>query len=319
MIITAIRLEVEKMDYIVEYLNSLRTDGRSPATIKGANDGLLRFEKCIGNKSLVKIDRSDIDKFILELSPTNTQRSISQAVGVVNRFYDFLVEDLEILDRNPIKRKAKRLDTGRTITNRPKRNFEEVRDYVRGIRNLRDQAMIALFLKTLVRNGELCALTLDDFDEDRGYLNVDKHYTHVGTEVLPGRKNKNITTIPLDDEMVRILRRYIKTRPKVESNAIFISRLKEPIGLDVGRRTVAGWAEKLNFSENGGKYSGAITPHYMRAFGTMEMEKRGMNPSVIQYIRGDVPDTTMAQYSRAVLHPEDIKKEYERGIFKFDL
>ena len=78
-------------------------------------------------------------------------------------------------------------------------------------------------------------------------------------------------------------------------------------------------SKKLKFSVNGGKYSGAITPHYLRAFGTMEMEKRGMNPLVIQYIRGDVPITTMAQYSRAVLHPEDIKKEYEWGIFRFDL
>jgi integrase len=306
------------VDLIQEYLDSLKTDGLKPSTIKHVRITLNKFNNCIDGKSLLEIDRHDIDRFINELSETCNQKTLKNDIGRLNLFYEFLMEDLEIIDRNPIKRKYKRLTSGNNHTNRPKRSFEEVKDFVRGITNLKDQAMTVLLLKTLIRNSELRALTLNDFDAERGYLIVDKHLDKVTGEVLQGRKNGNVTTIPLDDETVRILKRYLRTRPNVNSNALFVSNLNKHMSEHLPLRTIGGWAKKLHFDSGEGKYSKKITPHWMRAFGTMEMEKRGMNPSVIQYIRGDVPATTMDGYSRSVLHPDHIKKNYEDHIFKFE-
>ena len=307
------------MELIQEYLNSIKTDGRKPNTIKHTQITLNKFKKTIGAKIFLEIDRHDIDRFINDLAETCNQKTIKGHIGRLNLFYEFLVEDAELIDRNPVKRKFKRLTSGNNHTNRPKRNFDEVKNFVRGITNLKDQAMVVLLFKTLIRNGELRALTVEDFDPERGYLNVDKHMDKVTGNVLESRKNENTTTIPLDDEMIRVLKRYLKTRPNVNSNALFISNFGKHMSEHLPLRTIKGWAKKLNFDSGDGKYSKIITPHWMRAFGTMEMEKRGMNHSVIQYIRGDVPATTMDGYSRSVLHPDDIKEEYEEKIFKFDL
>lgn len=307
------------MDLILKYLNSLKTDGLKPSTIKHARITLNKFNNCIDGKSLLEIDIDDIDKFINALSETCNQKTTKGHVGRLNLFYEYLVEDVEILDRNPVKRKAKRLKNGNNQTDRPKRTFEEVNKFVHGITNLKDQAMTVLLLKTLIRNSEFRALTLGDFDPGRGYLIVDKHMDKVTGKVLSGRKNGNVTTIPLDNETVRILKRYLRTRPNVNSDALFVSKLHEYMSEHLPNRTIKGWAQKLNFDSGDGKYSKKITPHWLRAFGTMEMEKRKMNHSVVQYIRGDVPSTTMDGYSRSVLHPDDIKNDYEEHIFKFDL
>lgn len=307
------------MELIQDYLNSLKTDGLKPSTIKHVRITLNKFNNCIDGKSLLEIDKHDIDRFIIALSEICNQKTTKSHVGRLNRFYEYLVEDLEIIDRNLVKRKAKRLTNGNNHTNRPKRTFEEVKEFVRSITNLKDQAMVVLLLKTLIRNSEFRALILDDFDSKRGYLIVDKHLDKVTGKVFEGRKNGNATTVPLDDETVRILKRYLRTRPNVNSNALFVSNLNKHMGEHLPLRTIVGWAKKLNFDSGEGRYSKKITPHWMRAFGTMEMEKRGMNHSVVEYIRGDVPATTMDGYSRSVLHPDDIKKDYVEKIFKFDL
>ena len=307
------------MDLILKYLNSLKTDGLKPSTIKHARITLNKFNNCIDGRSLLEIDRDDIDTFIIALSETCNQKTTKGHVDRLNLFYEYLEEELEIIDRNPVKRKAKKMSKGNNHTDRPKRTFEEVNKFVHGITNLKDQAMTVLLLKTLIRNSEFRALELNDFDPDRGYLNVDKHMDKVTGEVLQGRKNGNVTTIPLDNETVRILKRYLRTRPNVNSDVLFISNMDKHMSEHLPLRTIKGWANKLNFDSGNGKYSKIITPHWLRAFGTMEMEKRKMNHSVVQYIRGDVPLSTMDGYSRSVLHPDDIKKDYEEHIFKFDL
>lgn len=309
------------MDYIEEYLKNLATAGRSQSTIINGGGVLRRFERVIGKKSLLDVDREDVELFILDLQKTiKKQLSIYHRLNTVKNFYDFLVEDLEVLTRNPIKQKMKRMDRGKTATNRPKRTFKEVYEFVQGIKKFQEKVIVGLLLKTLVRNGELCALDLNDVDLVRGQLEIKKHIDwHAGGKVVEGRKNGESTTVPLDAEMIKALRIYLKIRPKVDHNALFLARNGARLKPDRVRHFLKKWGDKNGFGTNGGKYSDAITPHWLRAFGTMEMEKRGIPPTIIQYIRGDVPATTMDGYSRSVLHPEDVKKEYVERIYKFDL
>jgi len=307
------------MDYVEKYLNELKDDGRKPGTLRVTKIILNRFQDCVGNKSLIEIDKLDIDRFVNELSKTNNQRSTSEIIQKVKRFYEYLLEE-EIIIKNPLKIKAKRLQNGTMpMTTRPSRSFDEVKNFVHGVSNIRDQAMIVLFLKTLVRNGELCALTLDDIDEERRLLNVDKRFDEASKEILPGRKNGNTTQIPLDEETTRILKRYLKTRQKSKDNSLFLTYKKEGMGTDTPYQVFTGWSEKLNLSNNGGKYSKAITPHWARAWGGLQLEKCGISESVIDYIRGDKPSSTRGRYSRAVLDIEDVKEQYISKIFKFGL
>lgn len=309
------------MDYIEEFLKSMVTAGRSPSTITASKGTLRRFKKVIGKKNLLAVDREDVELFILDLQKTmNAKSGIYIRLNALKIFYDFLVEDLEVLTRNPIKQKIKKIERGKVTTNRPKRTFKEVYEFIQGITRYQDKVIVALFLKTLMRNGELCALNVGDVDLVRGQVEVSKHIDwHGAGKSVPGRKNGESSTIPMDDEMIKGLRIYLKIRPNVKHDALFLSRDGTRLKPDRVRSLVDKWSNKNGFGSNGGKYSDAITPHWLRAFGTMEMEKRGIPPSIIQYIRGDVPATTMDGYSRSVLHPEDVKKEYVDRIYKFDL
>ena len=309
------------MDYIEEFLKSMVTAGRAPSTITASKGTLRRFKKVIGKKNLLDVDREDVELFILDLQKTmNAKNGIYIRLNALKLFYDFLVEDLEVLTRNPIKQKIKKVERGKVTTNRPKRTFQEVYEFIQGITRYQDKVIVALFLKTLIRNGELSALNISDVDLVRGQIEVSKHIDwHGAGKSVQGRKNGESSTIPLDDEMIKGLRIYLKIRPNVNHDALFISRDGTRLKPDRVRYLIEKWSNKSGFGANGGKYSDAITPHWLRAFGTMEMEKRGIPPSIIQYIRGDVPATTMDGYSRSVLHPEDVKKEYVERIYRFDI
>ena len=117
------------MDIIKEYLDSLKTDGLKPSTIKHARITLNKFNNGIDGKSLLEIDKHDIDTFIIALSETCNQKTTKSHIGRLNLFYEYLVEDEEIINHNPVKRKAKRLTNGNNHTNRPKRTFEEVKEF----------------------------------------------------------------------------------------------------------------------------------------------------------------------------------------------
>lgn len=118
-----------------------------------------------------------------------------------------------------------------TPPRRPKREprFLSEDEYLRLLRacahNLRDAAIVELFLQTGMRLAELCRLTVDDV-ELPARLTPDPE--NVGT-VRVTRKGGGRETIPLNHKVCKALKAWLAVRPKVEHRALFVSKFRRPL------------------------------------------------------------------------------------------
>jgi site-specific recombinase XerD len=77
--------------------------------------------------------------------------------------------------------------------------------------NIKHYAMLKVLFFGCLRSGELCNLDLEDYDPDRSTLR------------LRETKNGSDAIIYVNDETVASLTRYLKIRPQLDTNALFIT------------------------------------------------------------------------------------------------
>lgn len=59
--------------------------------------------------------------------------------------------------------------------------------------------------------------------------------------------------------------------------------------------------------------------HFFRAWATYTLQIGGLNPSIVDYIRGDVANSIRGFYFNQVLPFEVIKKDYLKAVPKFGI
>jgi site-specific recombinase XerD len=91
--------------------------------------------------------------------------------------------------------------------------------------DIRDAAIIELLLQTGIRLSELARLTLDDVDLRK---RVSRDPTNVGTLFVHGKGRKE-RTITLNYKACKALKAWLKIRPNVDSNSLFVSKFLEPM------------------------------------------------------------------------------------------
>lgn len=310
------------MNPIDEYVDELRLLGRSINTVKNAKKILKKFQESCNGKGILQVDDDIVKAFIQDMRRQKiAERTLNDYVKTVERFYTFIVECNKYgLAINPVKRLSKKLRNKRQQTKRPIKTLEEISKLVKDIHNPRDRAILVLLAKTAIRNGELGALDIDDVDFDNEYININKHIAdHNNNKIVKGRKNGNETIIPLDDETIRALRFYIMARPKTKDKALFISYTGFRLYPTDITRIVKEWAIKTGICLDTTETDKKIVPHFFRAWSTYTLQINGLNPSIIDYIRGDVANTIRGFYFNQVLPFEMIRKEYLRTVPKFGI
>lgn len=91
--------------------------------------------------------------------------------------------------------------------------------------DIRDAAIIELLLQTGIRLSELARLSLDDIDLPR---RVSKDPMNTGTLLVHGKGRKE-RTITLNYKACKALKAWLKMRPEVDSNSLFVSKFREPM------------------------------------------------------------------------------------------
>jgi site-specific recombinase XerD len=315
-------VEVKNMNPIDDYIGELKLLGRSTAYIKSTGYALDKFKKSCNGKGVLQVDEDTIKTFIQDMRDQKlADRTLTDYIRSIERFYSFVVETQKYgISFNPVKRLSKRLNHKRQQTKRPIKTIDEISKLIKGIHNPRDRAICVLLPKTAIRNGELVALDISDIDFDKETLNVNKHVgDHETNTIAKGRKNGNETLIPLDDETIRALRFYLISRPKSKSNALFISHTGNRLYAQDIIRIVKEWSVKTKTSIETTDIDKKIVPHFFRAWATYTLQINGLNPSIIDYIRGDVATSIRGFYFNQVLSFEVIKKEYLRTVPKFGI
>lgn len=154
--------------------------------------------------------------------------------------------------------------------------------------NVRDAAIIELYLQTGMTLSELVRLTLSDIELPK---HISPDVDDVGV-VRVQRRRGRIEVIPLNYKACEALAAYLKTRPPVPSDRLFLSRFLNPYSSRAIQYTVTKYLERI------GIHSASVRT--LRHTMATHHIARGTPLKVVQETLGHAsPDTTAAYISIA--------------------
>ncbi len=173
-----------------------------------------------GTTRLDEVRAWELEGYLAELDRRGLQGSTrNRKVHTLKTFFKWLVSQ-ELLATNP----AARLVAPRAIKQEPRYlSEEEYRQLLRACsHHARDAAIIEVFLQTGMRLSELARLTLADVELPK---RITRDIESMGS-VRVQRKGGKIERIPLNYKACQVLAAYLKLRPKVGHDGLFITKFK---------------------------------------------------------------------------------------------
>ncbi len=182
-------------------------------------DLLSYLEQC-GTTQLEEVRSRDLEAYLAELDRRGLQGSTrNRKVHTLKTFFSWLVGQ-DLFTSSP----AARLVAPRAIKKEPHYLSEE--EYRRLLRacshHTRDAAIIEVFLQTGMRLSELARLTLRDIELPK---RITRDIDSMGSARVQ-RKGGKIERIPLNYKACQALAAYLKVRPQVEHDGLFVTKFK---------------------------------------------------------------------------------------------
>ena len=184
-------------------------------TISSYKRDLLKFSSFLEVRELSDfnlIDSDVLNLFVMELRHRNTSgKSIKRYLSSIRVFFTFLIDNNQI-EVNPalaIKTPKVERDLPKTI------DFDDLKKMMTinssKYKELRSVLMIELLYSCALRVSELVGINLEDIDMEEGFVKV----------IGKGSKSR---FSPVGQTTIDVLKRYIKLRPKCDSNALFVNK-----------------------------------------------------------------------------------------------
>jgi len=271
---------------IIQYFHYLKSERFfSPRTIFAYQHDLgkfMEFLESINKTDITHLTKEDVRHFLSERAQTNGAVTIARKLSTIKSLFKYLERE-EIIEKNP----ASSIKAPKLPEKEPSYLTEtEYKDLIAAVKFKatpyylsRDLAIVILFLGTGIRLSELVGLTLDRVNLERSDRNIK----------VQGKGNKE-RIIPLTNEVAAILGQYLKQRPDVPSNHLFISRL----GDGLHARSVYGLIKKYLKAANIKKEKVAV--HSLRHTFGASLLNSGANLVVIQELMGHKKLETTRRY-----------------------
>lgn len=164
------------LDHLTTQLNafliSCRVDGLSPATLKNYQYQLGRFVKfCLEAEE--KDTTQQIRLFLLKLRETNSPVSVGDYYKAIKRFFNWLVDE-GLLEKTPMQNIKPPKKVVKIIRPFSQQDIDNLLLLVSSNHfvDLRNKAIILMFLDTGLRLSELAGIQLADIDLDRETIKV---------------------------------------------------------------------------------------------------------------------------------------------------
>lgn len=292
-------------------MDSLATRTRSTETLRAYRQDLQRFEAFLKQKSLrvTQAKPSTIAEFIKEMSENHGRTvagalapaTVARRLAVLSAFYDYLRDNSETTIKNPIekvKRPKVQNDLPRAVED------QVLATLVEGITDLRDLAMVLVFLYSGLRESELRDLNKDTITIRRCLMKDGSRQPFgFGETVGKGGKRRAFMIGP---KASVALQKYITTcrirngKPSDEDTALFLSSRKQRVSKRLIRQIVDKWCKRLGVSH--------IHVHQLRhSFATRNVNA-GMSSTVLQELMGHANLNTTQRYFR--VKGERVAREY---------
>jgi len=162
-----------------------------------------------------------------------------------------------------------------------KEEYEELLYVCSG--SVRDTALMQLFLQTGMRLSELSALRLSDISLPRS--------GGEGAFVTVRRRSGSLDTIPLTEKAVLALQRYLRDRPSVASDIVFLSQHNRPLSKRSVQFLVTEYLKKAGIER--------ASVHSLRHTMATHHAAKGTDLKVIQETLGLSSLTQAEQYLEA--------------------
>lgn len=198
-----------------EFTNFLKNGQHSNATIVAYGkdlEQLITFLEELNKHDVHEVTKEDIQAFLAKLTKDSyTPKSISRKINSTRTFYRFLkvneyvTDDPSLLISHP----KYELAAPRILT---PMEYRALRDAARV--DARIFAIIELLLQTGIRIGELANLYLEDV-------------TPEGLKIRPFEKHEE-RIVPLNKPAKDAINAYLKIRPEVKENRIFVTKSGRP-------------------------------------------------------------------------------------------
>jgi site-specific recombinase XerD len=326
-------------DHVAYFLEDVTYQGKTEQT-REAYDRVLRdFESYLDSRdlSLADANHRDCMAYVHHLRGSVAESTVATYASYLHRFYDYMTR-VGAFEENPMSLVTEEIDE--SISKDPARrdvSVAEMRTFVRGIGHPLDRAVVLTLLKTGMRAGELCNLDRRDLavadspDEAEPRVQLESRPDSVFVDDEPKRgaeyngeqrsasnKRKRATTIPVDRELARSLRRWLAIRPDTLSTAepVFTSTVDgwgRRLTPDMVHHLVEGHAREAGWYRDGGGPEENVTPHYFRHFFTTHLRDRTGDRGVVKYLRGDVAADVIDTYTHD--WGERVREVYEANVY----
>lgn len=287
---------------IQEFLKNLATQTSSTETLRAYRQDLEMYEGYLRAKGIriTQAKPSTITEFINHLAEKKggplAPATVSRRLSVLSAYYEFLRNNSDGNITNPVQR-VKRPK----VNNEAPRAVEEnaLATLVGGITDVRDKAIVLLFVYSGLRLSELRQLNKDSIVTRKGKAKDGTvQYFGTGQVIGKGRKRRQFMVGPA---ALQSLGEYIKEcRTKDSNPALFLSERRQRISCRSIQDVVSRWCKKLEVPH--------VHVHQLRhSFATRNVNA-GMSAAVLQELLGHSSLSTSQRYFR--VRPERLTREY---------
>lgn len=197
------------------FTDYLRQKKHSSATILAYGkdiDQLAVFLDELQKHQVHEVSKEDLQAFLAKMTDKGyTPKSVSRKLNSTRTFYRFLKVNEYITDDPSLLVSHPRYELAPPRILKPT-EYRALRDAARN--DPRMYAVIELLLQTGIRIGELATLRMDDVQQE-------------GLRIRPFEKHEE-RVVPLNKSAREALDRYLKVRPNVENDHIFITKSGKP-------------------------------------------------------------------------------------------
>jgi integrase/recombinase XerD len=297
-----------KHQAVNDWLRSKETTGKSRRTLNSYSRIAKKFfHDEFPELHPTEVDVRDIEEYLTWLNRRNlSQNTKRRYLESLSAFYSWALHrpQYQEITGNPAAVLLEEIP--KNIPERPDcATWENARKIVDSIEDPRNYTLAGILAKTGCRTSEACNIKTGDLLLDEGFIRLRK------------RKGGKQTVVPIDEELIKLIKFYQTLRTSQGSEYLFESMKGGRMKREQVRRHINDAAHRSGIMEKGEtRFHKKFTPHTFRTVFTTLMRNQGMSDHILKYIRGDSKTETMDIYTR--VDREQARNEYLGCIKKLD-
>lgn len=214
-------------------IESKRTKGVEPTTLRGYENDLKRIISTLGNPQARKISPLDVEKWLDDLVDLYSVKTVKNTVSLLSQIYKYGIK-WRLLTANPLDHVELPTGSGEERRILEKHELSEFVNTLREYERLDYLVAYELALFCGLRRSEILALTYDDIDERRYEVHVTKSRHRIGEadniQKPKTKKSRRIVAVPdflMDD--IRALKKAHLNGALTRNDYLIKDTLGEPL------------------------------------------------------------------------------------------